>query len=184
MKKIKVEKTQIKKNRWPLKIGLITLVLAAVFTLLSEATASVTGLVVTINLLLVLLLVSIVTDGIGVAVTTAELSSVKCPESCGCQTHKTAQWLIKNKEKVNNICADVIGDICGIVSGAGAGAIVLAITQNTSITELSFWATVLVTSILASLTVGGKAYMKSLAVKNAPEVVMLTARVIRRFVIR
>ena len=175
MKRYKSSNVKKTANRWPLKIGLITLILAAAFTVISEATSTVSGLTVTVILLVLLVVISIIFDGIGVSVTscdTAQLSTV------GKKHKKTALWLVKNAEKVNNICADVIGDICGIVSGACSMAIVLKITQETDASRLDFWLTITVSSVVAAATVGGKAYFKRLAVKNAREMVVFTAKIL------
>ncbi|MDD4120272.1 MAG: hypothetical protein PHG90_01605, partial [Clostridia bacterium] len=85
-----------------------------------------------------------------------------------------------NAEKVSNICCDVIGDICGIVSGA----LLIGITYKFS----SFFSesakliiNIASASIVAALTVGGKAFFKNLAVNKSKEIVLLTAKFVAVF---
>ena len=44
--------------------------------------------------------------------------------------------LLKNTDKVSSVCCDVIGDVCGIVSGTSGVAIVSLIIKLTDINEL------------------------------------------------
>jgi hypothetical protein len=39
------------------------------------------------------------------------------------ETGKKAVWLISNAEKVGSFCNDLVGDICGVMSGATGAAI-------------------------------------------------------------
>ena len=72
----------------------------------------------------------------------------------------------------------VVGDICGIVSGACTVAIVLKLFADGA---TNYWVTIIFSSVVAALTVGGKAVMKGVAVKNSKELVMFTARLIGIF---
>ena len=42
----------------------------------------------------------------------------------------------KNAEKVSSFCCDVIGDICGVISGGAAAAISVLISKSTNINLL------------------------------------------------
>ena len=44
---------------------------------------------------------------------------------------REAVWMVRNAEKVSSICNDVVGDICGIISGATGALIVTHITAGT-----------------------------------------------------
>ena len=71
----------------------------------------------------------------------------------------------KNADKVSSFCCDVIGDVCGIISGAAGTAI-------TTILTIEFKFNLLVTGLIvaatiASLTIGGKAIGKSYAINKS-----------------
>jgi CBS domain containing-hemolysin-like protein len=94
---------------------------------------------------------------------------------------KTAVKLLKNAEKVNNICSDVIGDICGIISGALGAAIVLKIFSSGGINADTSIISILFSSLTAAITVGGKALGKRIAMTNSREIVYFVARVLSVF---
>lgn len=179
---IRCDKVRKKRNFWPLKITVITFVLALLFSLIAEATSQNSNLTVAIILLAFLILLSIVFDSIGVAVTSCDIAPLNAMAAKKVPHAKKAIWLVKNAGRVNNICADVIGDICGIISGACGATVVLKIALITYATDkASFWISIVISSIIAALTVGGKAFMKSLAIKNSREFVMFTARILSVF---
>ena len=72
-------------------------------------------------ILLVIVMVGIIFDIIGVAVTSADekpfhsMAARKVPGS------QEAIKLLRNAERVSSICNDVVGDICGVVSGTRVG---------------------------------------------------------------
>ena len=68
---------------------------------------------------------------------------------------------------VANICCDVVGDICGIVSGALGATLVVVIGDSLmNIVLLS----ALMSGLVSALTVGGKAIMKGIAIQNADKI--------------
>ncbi|MEG1509779.1 MAG: DUF21 domain-containing protein [Clostridia bacterium] len=169
-----------KRDMWAIKITIITFFLAIVFSFISEITATKGNLVVAILLLVLLILTSIVFDGIGVAVTSCDVAPLNSMAAKKVPHAKIAIKLVQNAEKVNNICSDVIGDICGIISGACGVAIVTKIATLTHTTE-SMWVAMIISSIIGALTVGGKAFEKKIAINNSKEFVMLVSRVMAIF---
>jgi uncharacterized membrane protein YbhN (UPF0104 family) len=62
------------------------------------------------------------------------------------------------------VCNDVIGDICGIISGAAGAYIVIRIIgsqKGITVVEL------IMTGLITALTVGGKALGKTIALRNS-----------------
>ena len=85
--------------------------------------------------------------------------------------------LLRNAERVSSICNDVVGDICGVVSGSASATIAAQVLQNF---ELSFASVVplVLSSLVAALTVGGKAVGKGIAVNNCTDIVYHAGQVI------
>lgn len=164
-------------RNWTIKITAITFLLAALFSLMSEVASAKANLVIAGLLLLFLITISIVFDGVAVSVTSCDLPPLLACASRKIAGAKTAIRLVKNAEKVSNICADVIGDICGIVSGACTIAIVAKIEEIYPEGNM-FVVAILLSSVVAALTVGGKAYVKGFAIKNSKEMVLFVARLI------
>ena len=91
---------------------------------------------------------------------------------------KYAVKLIRNAEKVSNFCSDVISDIAGIMSGATGTAIaaVLFITDRANLVG-----TFLITAGVAAVTVGSKAFGKSVAINHSGDIVNIVSKVIYFF---
>ena len=111
---------------------------------------------------------------IGIAVATIDNSKLKHYD--GQKGFKTAIKLSENTEKVSSFCGDVVGDICGILSGAGGVSLVL--NMNIHDPNVYFVVTCLVSSLIAGLTIFGKAIMKGYAVEHCDVVVMNCAVVL------
>jgi len=166
---------------WALKITVITFFLSGVFSLISELTTSNSNLLIAVFIVLLLIIINILFDGIAVAVTACDSAPLLAMAARKISGSKAALFLVKNAEKVNNICADVVGDICGIVSGACGIAIVSKIVLLGA-TLSEFWITILISSLVAALTVGGKAFVKSFAIKYSKDFVIATAKFVMLFV--
>ena len=121
------------------------------------------------------ILVGILFDIIGVAVTVAKEEEFHAKATKKVAGAKTSLKLIKNAAKVANICADVIGDVCGVLSGAVSAMIAAKLAENTG-ANLQF----VISAIVASLTVGGKALGKEVANKNSTKIVHCVGTMISR----
>ena len=177
--KFKTSNVKMDKS-WIVKTLVITFTLSAVFNVLSSGIMKMVSIWIACLILLFIILVGILFDIIGVAVTTADeppfhsMAAKKIPAAI------MAIRLVKGKDKVSNFCNDVVGDICGIVSGSAAAAVVAYII--TSFPGLnSFIMSLVITSTVAALTVGGKAMGKSVAMKYSNSIVYSVARIMMFF---
>jgi len=176
----KRKKSKKKRNMWWLKAAIISFVLAGFFSFLSELTASAEQIVVIILLLAFLILASILFDAIGVAVTSCDVPPIASMASRKVYGAKTALWLVKNSGTVSSICNDVIGDIFGIISGACSAAVVVKISLSLG-EEWQRWLTIIISAVVSALTIGGKAFMKNIAINNSRDFVMFVARIVSVF---
>ena len=92
---------------------------------------------------------------------------------------KEALKLLRNADRVSSVCNDVVGDICGIVSGA-TGAVIVARLQKGLDLE-SVLISVGVTALISGLTIGGKALSKTFAMKQSTRVVYWAGRFLHVF---
>ena len=90
---------------------------------------------------------------------------------------KHALKLVKNASQVSNFCNDVIGDICGIISGAVGSTIIFKLSTKYNLGD-SVILGVGVTAFIASFTVGGKALGKSFAMENSEDIIFKVAQVL------
>lgn len=160
---------------WTIKITVTTLFLSVFVSFITELTSSKSNVVVSILMLLLLILISIVFDTIGVAATSCDIAPLLIMSNKKVKGATQAVILVKNAEKVSNICADVIGDMCGIISGSCSAAIVIMFAVNS---PNDYWFSIITSGIVASLTVGGKAFFKKIAIKKSKEVMLFTGKVL------
>ena len=161
--------------RWVLRIFLLSVSLSAVLSLCSGAALEDTGLVTATAILLFFVALGIVFDVVGVAVTAADPKPFHAMASHRVRGAKQALKLIKNADKVASFCNDVVGDICGIVSGSTAAVIVTQLREGLSVNALVI--STAVTALISGLTIGGKALGKRFAIVRSKKVVFSVAKV-------
>ena len=163
--------------RWIITIFIITVCISAVMSLISTNLLANATLGVSFVILICIIAIGIVFDIIGVAVTAADekpfhsMASRKVPEA------GEALKLIRNAGRVSSFCNDVIGDICGVISGSAAAVIsarVLLLSKSGS----EIFITLLLSAVVSGMTVGGKACGKSLAMNSSTAVVRTAAKVL------
>lgn len=174
-----MKKKKKKKNTWPLIVTGMAFIISLVFSLISEITMPKVNLIFGILILLLFIIIGIIFDMIGVAVTSTDEEPLHAMSSKKIKGAKKAVFFKKNADKVSSFCNDVIGDICGIISGS-AGVTIAALIAKSFNLNL-FWVGLIITSIIAALTIGGKALCKSIAIKNNNKIVYLTAKTLSIF---
>ena len=112
------------------------------------------------------------------SVTIAEEKNFHAKASKKIDGAKTSIKLIRNAPKVSSICADVVGDVCGILSG-GIGTIVAM--KITSSYGLEFDLQVIISAIVAALTIGGKAKCKLIAQEYSSQIVDKFTKILNLF---
>ena len=166
-------KTNIK---WIVKIVLISVVASVVFTLASTEILGRTGYIMSFAILAVFIILGIVFDVIGIAVTAAAEAPFHSMAAHRERGAVESLRLIKNADKVNCYCNDIIGDVTGIISGTTAALIAARLMQGFSTENLLF--PLLIPAIVTGLTVGGKAIGKTLAFTKSTDIVLTVGRLI------
>ncbi|MBC8535550.1 CNNM domain-containing protein [Feifania hominis] len=166
--------------KWVITTITLTFTLSVVFYLISDSVLPLLSVVSSFVVLLVFIFIGIFFDLIGTAVQTADERPFHSMSARKVDAAREAVSLIRNAEKVANVCNDVIGDISGIISGS-TGAIIISflIASNPGLNSIVV-GTVL-TSLVAAVTVGGKAVGKTIAINNANTIIYAVARVISLF---
>ncbi|MCI6542866.1 MAG: hypothetical protein MR423_03635 [Firmicutes bacterium] len=157
---------------WPVKILVITLFLSLSFSVLSEVLLSNVGIVVSVVVILFLLFVGIVADMIGVATTACSIEPFTAMCSRKVRGAKVAMGLVKNAEKVSSICNDVVGDICGILSGAAGASIAVKFISENMANSIQILIAGTVSAVIAGLTIFGKAMCKKYAITHCTKIVL------------
>ena len=174
-----------KKNRkffdlsWVLKVSFFAFLISLSFSIITEVALPNINVFMGVLVLFSIIVIGVLFDMVGVSVTAASLKPFNSMASKKVKGSKTAIWLIQNAEKVSAFCNDVIGDVCGIISGSVgiliSSALAVELKTNISITTL------ILTAVIASLTIGGKAVGKSYAINKSDVIVFRFAKIIKVF---
>ena len=179
VKKIDKKKRKFVDFNWVIKITICAFVLSFLFSLLTEILVPKVNAIVGVLFILIIVIIGVIFDMIGVAVTAANIKPFNSMASKKVRGSMSAIWLIKNAEKVSSFCNDVIGDVCGIISGS-LGILISGMISEQFSLNLSL-VTLLLTSLIAALTIGGKALGKSYAINKSDVIIFKAAKFIRLF---
>ena len=171
------KKQRNKTVRWVITIFFVTIFVSGLISLVSEEVMANSGIAVAFVILLAIVLVGIIFDIIGVSVTSADETPFHAMAARKVPGARESIRLLRQAEKVSSICNDVVGDICGVVSGSASATIAVQILQNFEFT----WPRVvslLMSALVAGLTVGGKAIGKTFAVNSSTKIVHTVGRAI------
>lgn len=169
-------------GRWVLRIVLMSAVLSTVLSLVSGVVLEGAGYVAAVSVLAAFILLGIAFDIVGVAVTAADEGPFHSMASHREKGAKEAIRLIRSAEKVSSFCNDVVGDICGIVSGATAAVIVAKLQENFGLYDILV--SVILTALISGVTIGGKAIGKRFAIARSREIVFCAGRLLHLLHIR
>jgi CBS domain containing-hemolysin-like protein len=166
--------------RWIIQISLLAFIISLVFSGGSNAILDKVNIYFGILIVFFFLLIGVIFDMIGVAVASASESPFHSMASKRVKGAKTAVKMIKNAEKVSAFCNDVIGDICNIMSGSAGAVIAVSIASKSNVDPVI--TSLLVTALIASITIGGKAMGKSYAINKSEVIIYKFAKAINMFI--
>ena len=163
--------------RWVISIFFITIMISGGISLISDEVMANSSLAVAFVILLAIIFLGIIFDIVGMAVATADEKPFHSMAARKVPGAHEAIVLLRNAERVSSICNDVVGDICGVVSGSASATIAALILTNADVG----WpkgVSLLMSALVAGLTVGGKAIGKNIAVKSATQIVYVVGKFI------
>ena len=172
-----VKKERNKTIRWVVTIFFTTILISGTISLLSDEIMARSGMAVAFLILLFIILIGIIFDIIGVAVTSADEKPFHSMAARKVPGAQEAIRLLRNAERVSSICNDVIGDICGVVSGSASATIAAQVLAKFDFT----WPMVVslvMSALVAGLTVGGKAIGKTFAMNSCTTIVHTVGRIV------
>ena len=169
------KKQRNKTIRWVITIFLVTILVSGLISLISDEIMGSSGIATAFVILLVIVLLGIVFDVIGVAVTSADESPFHAMAARKVPGARESIRLLRQAERVSSICNDVVGDICGVVSGSASATIAVQLLNHF---EFSWprLASLMMSALVAGLTVGGKAIGKTFAVNSSTAIVHLVGK--------
>ena len=166
-------------NKWIIIVTLLAFGLSLIMSFVAGIILKNVTLIVSILVTFLFILLGIIFDIIGVAVTSGDEVAFHSMSARRVRGGKAGVMLVRNASKVSSICCDVVGDICGIISGSAGVTIVALIIKMTNINELLV--SLIVTALISALTIGGKAMGKSMAINKSTEVITIVAKILSLF---
>jgi len=163
---------------WILLITITSFFTSIILTIGSSNILEEADILTSFLVILVIILVNIIFDIIGTAVTAAEETPFHAMASRKVYGAKQSIKLIRNADKVSNVCNDVVGDICGIISGAAGTYIIFRVIgseESLTLVEL------IITGMITAMTVGGKALGKTIALSNSNYIIYRVGVIIKFF---
>ena len=147
-----------KKNNWIYQVFLWTFILSIIFSYITNLISFNSTTIVTSIIILIVIAIGIIFDMLGASALTSKESSFHAMASKKIKGSKQAIKLIRNNVKVSSVCNDIVGDICGIISGGLGAVLALDIAKTFNINTALI--TMIVSAIISAFTVGGKAIFK------------------------
>ena len=183
-KLLSTERKEKKKNdlvdkKWIIFIIFISFIISFLMSFISQEAIPNIPIIIGIVLTLLFIFLGVIFDIIGVAVTSSDEKVFHSMNAKKVKGANIAVLFKKNAEKVSSFTCDVIGDICGIVSGACGTTISLAISHSYNYSLLI--TSMVVGAIIASLTIGGKAIGKGIAINKSNIILYNSARIVSIF---
>ncbi|MGD6774709.1 hypothetical protein [Sutcliffiella horikoshii] len=164
---------------WSLAIAVITLVLAAIFSIVSTYLLSGVTWAVGMVIVFIIVFIGIFFDMLGIASTAADEIPFHAMAAERVNGSKQAIQIVRNADRFASFCNDVIGDISGIISGTASAIVVISFTLSVGQREDSLFhyiVAVVFTSVVAAITVGGKAFGKSMAIRYSTPILFQVGR--------
>lgn len=165
--------------KWVFIVTILAFIISIVMTLFSTVMLENVSLLIAILITFLFILLGIVFDIVGVAVTSGDEVAFHSMSSRKVKGGKIGVKLLKNTSKVSSVCCDVVGDVCGIISGSSGVVIVSLIIKLTDINELLV--SLLVTGLISALTIGGKALGKGFAINRSKEIITVVSKILAVF---
>lgn len=134
--------------------------------------------IVGVLIVVAIVLVGVLFDMLGLAAAAARETPFHAMASKKVFGARNAIKIVRNAEKVSSLCSDVVGDIAGVLSGAGALAVSV---QLINAIHVYGWhreaVSILLTALITALTVGAKAIGKTFAIQSPTPIVLMAARI-------
>ena len=164
------KKERNKTIRWVVMIFIVTFIVSGTISFVSDRIMESSSMVVAFLILLAIVLLGIIFDIIGVAVTSADEKPFHSMAARKVHGSTEAIRLLRSAERVSSICNDVVGDICGVVSGSASATIAAQVLRTFAFSWPQI-VTLLMSALVAALTVGCKAIGKTFAINSCTEIV-------------
>lgn len=165
---------------WAIEATAISLVLGVVIAFGAEVLLSDTAIAIAISLIVVLVLIGVLFDMMGLAVSSSDPVPLRSMASRKVRGAKHALHLVDNAHKVSSIFNDIVGDSIGIITGVCGAALAAELASGLN-GYARIGVAVAVSAVIAAMTIGGKAAMKSVAMRHSTRIVLAIGKFMSLF---
>lgn len=163
-------------KKWIITTFILTFLLAMAFGGVSNVVIEKMNLVMAIMVLTLVIALGILFDMIGMAIATCEEAPFHAKAAKKHSGAKEVLKLLKGKDRATNVCNDLIGDICGIISGSACALISVKVSVLLGVDVVIV--SLILSAIVAMITVGGKAIGKGISMNNAENIMYMVGAVL------
>ena len=167
-------------SRQVLKVSFLTFFLSIIISALFRLTRATMLFGISLCVLLVVVFIGIVFDLIGTATTAAQERPFHAMATDRIPGARKAIELVRRADQVASFCNDLVGDICGTVSGSISAALIIDVVTRYDLSRVEDIVSMVTVGLVAALTVGGKALGKTFAIRKANQIVWNVARILEK----
>lgn len=150
-------------------MGILTFFIAILVVAFSRLAVANLGSFLASVVFLLIIAIGVIFDMIGVAAAAADVAPFNARAARKDFGAKKGLHLVRNADRVATFCSDIVGDICGTVSGALGAMLVVRLAFVVDVGEAIL--NVLVVALAAALTVGGKGFCKGIGITKANRII-------------
>lgn len=180
-RKVSLQSLSKRKYLWAFRMFFIAICMSLFFGFISQTMLSRMGVIVASIGIALFIFISVVFDMLGIAVASADIETFRLWEREKKAGAEIGVKLCENSEKVCSFCADVVGDICSTLCGAGGACIVVALTTNITNPSMIMLISISTSAVIAGITIFFKAIMKEQALKNSNKIILKLGRFLDKF---
>lgn len=169
----------MKKDHWVLIVFILTFILSIIFSTVSNLMAVSCNNIVLSIVLVAVIVFGILFDLIGTAAITGKESTFHALNSKRIKGAKQGIFIIKNANKISSFCNDIVGDVCGIISGSIGALLSISLATTTGFNNTIV--SIVIAAFISAFTVGGKAIFKLVAIKNADKIILNVSKILAIF---
>lgn len=173
-----------KKYRWAIRMFIIAISMSLFFGFVSQTLLTNVGVIFGVITICIFIFFSVLFDMLGIAAASVDSEIFEKWQEKGVKGATTGLLICKHSEKMCSFCADVVGDICSTLCGAGGACIVTFFTQNFNNANAIILISISVSALIAGVTIFFKAIMKEKALKNSEKIILKLGEILEVTIFR
>src|SRR5699024_3530811 len=167
--------------KFSITIAVITFVLAAIFSSISSSILSEVSWSLGLVIVLLIVFIGIVFDMLGIASTAGKEAPLHAMASEKVKGADDAEHNTNRADKFDSFYNDVIGDISRIISGSALTIVIIELTQilhDKTDFNAQLVLSIVLNSLIAAVTVGGKAFGKYFAIHSSTHIILFAGKIV------